>query len=215
MNLVKQREIIEAFAADCVSGDFSQISLTWSRFFYDLQGARGIFVVGDSKYDRPALPTDLSFAARGNLVGLLKTRRIGMIQDVRSTRPFKYAGHVFADTNFISYCNTVYSGKSLGAIGDAFYAAGDYLMTNRGELGEIRNSLGAMCYLIENFEQRHHPQVKNSLKAFIAFKYADAEAFHRARTICPTVSETELEKMVLEIMAGLETSDFKAICIII
>lgn len=163
MNPVKQREIIEAFASDCVTGDFSQIGRTWSRFFYDLQGARGVFVVGDPKYDRPLLPTDTSFEAKCSLVGLLKSRQIGLIQDARSTRPFNYAGHIFADTNFVSYCNTIYSGKSLGANADAFYAAGDYLMTKR-------DGLGAICYLIENFEQRHHPQVKNSIKAFAAFK---------------------------------------------
>jgi hypothetical protein len=211
MNLVKQREIIEAFAADCETGDFSQIGRTWSRFSYDLQGARGIFVVSDPKYDRPILPTDVSFATRCNLVGLIKSRQIGMIQDARSKRPFNYAGHIFADTNFVSYCNTVYSGKSLGAIGDAFYAAGDFLMESRGDLGEIRNGLGAMCYMVENFEQRHHPQVKNSLNAFIAFKLADADVFRRTRKICPTVSETEHEKMVSETMAGLETPDFKTI----
>ena len=126
MNLQKQREVIEAFAAVCETGDFSQIGRTWSHLFYDLQGARGIFVVGDPKYDRPLLPTDASFEAKCNLVGLLKSRQIGLIQDARSTRPFNYAGHIFADTNFISYCNAVYSGKSLGANADAFYAAGDY-----------------------------------------------------------------------------------------
>lgn len=125
MNPVKQREIIEAFASDCETGDFSQIGRTWSHFFYDLQGARGVFVVGDSKYDKPLLPTDTSFEAKCSLVGLLKSRQIGLIQDARSRRPFNYAGHIFADTNFVSYCNTVYSGKSLGANADAFYAAGD------------------------------------------------------------------------------------------
>lgn len=204
MNPVKQREIIEAFASDCETGDFSQIGRTWSHFFYDLQGARGVFVVGDPKYDRPLLPTDTSFAAKCNLVGLLKSRQIGLIQDARSTRPFNYAGHIFADTNFVSYCNTVYSGKSLGANADAFYAAGDYLMTKR-------DSLEPICYLIENFEQRHHPQVKNSIKAFAAFKFADAEIFRNDRKIRPTIPEEELDEVATAILASLDTCDFKKI----
>jgi hypothetical protein len=204
MNPVKQREIIEAFASDCEAGDFSQIGRTWSRLFYDLQGARGVFVVGDSKYDRPLLPTDTSFASKCNLVGLLKSRQIGLIQDARSTRPFNYAGHIFADTNFVSYCNTVYSGKSLGANADAFYAAGDYLMTKR-------DGLGAICYLIENFERRQHPQVKNSIKAFAAFKFADTETFRNDRKIHPTISEDKLDEMATGILASLETPDFKIV----
>jgi hypothetical protein len=204
MNPVKQREIIEAFASTCETGDFSQIGRTWSHFFYDLQGARGVFVVDDPKYDRPLLPTDASFVAKCNLVGLLKSRQIGLIQDSRSTRPFNYAGYIFADTNFVSYCNTVYSGKSLGANADAFYAAGDYLMTKR-------DSLGAICYLIENFEQRHHPQVKNSIKAFVAFKFADTETFCNDRKIRPTISEEKLDEMATGILASLETCDFKTI----
>jgi hypothetical protein len=204
MNSVKQREIIEAFASDCETDDFSQIGQTWSHFFYDLQGARGVFVVGDPKYDRPLLPTDTSFEAKCNLVGLLKSRQIGLIQDARSTHPFKYAGHIFADTNFVSYCNTVYSGKSLGANADAFYAAGDYLTTKR-------DGLGAICYLIENFEQRHHPQVKNSIKAFAAFKFADTKTFRDDRKIRPTISEDKLNEMATGILASLETPDFKII----
>jgi|GEM_PF-4539690 len=204
MNLEKQREIIEAFASDCESGDFSKIGRTWSHFFYDLQDARGVFVVGDSKYDRPLLPTDSSFATKCKLVGLLKSRQIGLIKDGRSTRPCNYAGYIFADTNFVSYCNTVYSGKSLGANEDAFYAAGDYLLTKR-------DSLGAMCYLIENFEQRHHPQVKNSIKAFAAFKFADTETFRNDRKIRPTISEERLDEMATALIASLETSDFKTI----
>ena len=204
MNPVKQREIIEAFASDCETGDFSQIGRTWSRFFYDLQGARGVFVVGDPKYDRPLLPTDTSFEAKCSLVGLLKSRQIGLIQDARSTRPFNYAGHIFADTNFVSYCNTIYSGKSLGANADAFYAAGDYLMTKR-------DGLGAICYLIENFEQRHHPQVKNSIKAFAAFKFADTETFRNDRKIRPTISEDKLNEMATGTLASLETPDFNII----
>jgi len=204
VNPVKQREIIEAFASDCETGDFSQIGRTWSRFFYDLQGARGVFVVGDPKYDRPRLPTDTSFEAKCSLVGLLKSRQIGLIQDARSTRPFNYAGHIFADTNFVSYCNTIYSGKSLGANADAFYAAGDYLMTKR-------DGLGAICYLIENFEQRHHPQVKNSIKAFAAFKFADTETFRNDRKIRPTISEDKLNEMATGTLASLETPDFNII----
>jgi hypothetical protein len=204
VNPVKQREIIEAFASDCETGDFSQIGRTWSRFFYDLQGARGVFVVGDPKYDRPLLPTDTSFEAKCSLVGLLKSRQIGLIQDARSTRPFNYAGHIFADTNFVSYCNTIYSGKSLGANADAFYAAGDYLMTKR-------DGLGAICYLIENFEQRHHPQVKNSIKAFAAFKFADTETFRNDRKIHPTISEDKLNEMATGTLASLETPDFNII----
>lgn len=204
MNPVKQREIIEAFASDCETGDFSQIGRTWSHFFYDLQGARGVFVVGDPKYDRPLLPTDASFETKCSLVGLLKSRQIGLIQDARSTRPFNYAGHIFADTNFVSYCNTVYSDKSLGANADAFYAAGDYLMTKRDRLDPI-------CYLIENFERRHHPQVKNSIKSFTAFKFADTEVFRNDRKFRPTISEDKLDEMATGLLASLETPDFKII----
>ncbi len=204
MNLVKQLEITEAFGSDCETGDFTQIGRTWSRFFYDLQGARGIFVVGDPKYDRVALPMDSSFAGRCNLVGLLKSRHLGLIQNARSTRPFNYAWYAFADTNFVSYCNAVYSGKSLGANTDAFNAAADYLMTKR-------DSLGAIYYMVENFERRHLPQMESGLKGFVAFKFADEETFRRARTICPTISESELAKMVANVMASLETPDFKSI----
>jgi hypothetical protein len=126
VNLVKQREILETFAFDCETDDFNQIGRTWSSFFHDLQGARGIFVVGDPQYERPALPMDRSFGGKCNLVGLLKSRQLGLIQNARSPRPFNYAWYAFADTNFVSYCNAVYSGKSLGANSDSFNAAGDY-----------------------------------------------------------------------------------------
>jgi hypothetical protein len=211
VDLVKQREVIETFAAASAVGDFSEISRAWSEFFYDLQGARGVFVVNDSKYDKPILPTDTSFEGKCNLIGLLKGRQLALIQNTGSTRPFKYTWYIFADTNFVSYCNTVYSGKSLGANADAFYTAGDYLMTKREGGGAIRDGLGAICYLIENFERRHLPQVENSLKAFLACKFADADAFRRTRKFCPTISEKNIEKTVAEVMASLETRDFKTI----
>jgi hypothetical protein len=204
VDLVKQREVIETFAAASAVGDFSQISRAWSEFFYDLQGARGVFVVNDSKYDKPILPTDTSFEGKCNLIGLLKGRQLGLKQNAGSTRPFRYTWYIFADTNFVSYCNTVYSGKNLGANAEAFYAAGDYLMTKRDGLSPI-------CYLIENFERRHLPQVKSSLKAFVAFKFADADAFRRTRKISPTISEKDLEKTAAGVMASLETCDFKTI----
>jgi hypothetical protein len=207
----KQNEVIEAFADASKDGDFSQISQTWSHFFYDLQGARGIFVVNDPKYDKPILPNDENFEGRCSLVGLLKSRQLGLIQNKGSTRPSNYTWYVFADTNFVSYCNTAYSGKSLGTNADAFFAAGDYLMKKRDELGAVRDGLGALCYIIENFERRHLPQVVDSLKAFIAFKFADAEAFRKTRKICPTISESDRDKMVAGAMASLETRDFKVI----
>jgi len=177
---------------------------TWSSFFHVLQGARGIFVVNDPKYDRSALPIDSSFGGKCKLVGLLKSRQLGLIQNARSPRPFNYAWYAFADTNFVSYCNAVYSGKSLGANSDAFNAAGDYLMTKR-------DNLGAICYMVENFERRHLPQMESGLKGFVAFKYADEDTFRRTRKICPTISESELGRMMTNVMAGLETPDFKTV----
>lgn len=204
MDLIQQREVIETFADASKDGDFSQISQTWSRFFYDLQGARGMFVVNDPKYDKPILPPDTSFEGKCSLVGLLKSRQLGLFQNAGSTRPYNYTWYIFADTNFVSYCNTVYSGKSLGANADAFYAAGDYLLAKRDGLWPI-------CYVIENYERRHLPQVMESLKAFVAFKFADADVFRSTRKIRPTISENDHEKAVAGFMASLETPDFKPI----
>ncbi len=204
MNALKQREILESFAEVCETNDFSRISLTWSHFFHDLEGARGIFVVDDKNYDKPLLPNDVSFEQKGFLQSLLKSRQLGLIQNAGSPRRATYAGYIFADTNFVSYCNAVYSGRSLGANADAFFAAGDFLMTKR-------DGLGAACYLNENFGRRHLPEVRNSIKAFTAFKLADAETFHRDRLIRPTVSENRLEEMVTGTMASLETRDFQTL----
>lgn len=204
MSPLKQREVLEAFAEACETNDLARISQTWSHYFHDLEGARGIFVVDDSKYDKPLLPTDVSFKGKCFLTSLLKSRRLGLIQNTGSSRRFNYCWYALADTNFVSYCNVAYSGKSLGPNADAFYAAGDYLMTKR-------DNLGAMCYLIENFDRRHLPQVKESITAFAAFKFADPEAFCRNRVIHPTVSEKELEEMATGVLVSLETRDFKTI----
>jgi hypothetical protein len=127
-----------------------------------------------------------------------------LIQNAGSPRRFNYCWYGLADTNFVSYCKAAYSGKSLGPNTDAFYAAGDYLMTKK-------DNLGAMCFLVENFDRRHLPQVKESIKAFGAFKFADPEAFRRNRVIQPTVSDKRLEEMATSVLASLERPDFKTI----
>jgi hypothetical protein len=201
---LKQREVLEAFAEACETNDFARISQVWSHYSYDLEGAREVFVVDETKHDEPLLPTDVSFKGKCFLTSLLKSRQLGSIQNPSSPRRFNYCWYALADTNFVSYCNAAYSGKSLGPLADAFYAAGDYLMTKRG-------NLRALCFLVENFDRRFLTQVKESMKAFAAFKFADPEAFRRNRVIHPTVPEKRLEEMATSVLAVLETPDFKTI----
>ena len=91
MDPVKQHDILEAFAEACETNDFSRISQTWSRFFHDLEAARGIFVVDDPRCEKALLPTDTLFGGKCALLGLLKGRCLALIQNTGSSRPFNYS----------------------------------------------------------------------------------------------------------------------------
>ena len=200
----RREEILGSFANACASGDLSLINHTWSRFYYDLVGAKGVFVVNDSKYEKPLLPLDAIFKSKCFLKGWLKSRRLGLIQNSGSSTPFTYGGYILADTNFVSYCNCVFLGKDLGDNTEAFHAVSNYLMPNRA-------GLVAICYMVENFHQRTLPQVRESIKAFAAFKFADPEAFSKTGKIVPTISESRLQEIINSVLADMESQDFKTL----
>jgi hypothetical protein len=91
-----RRSLLIDFANVAGSHDADRIGATWVRHHHELMGARGIFVVEDSKHEL-IVPGDRHFATTGFLRCLMGSTRLLNIQNKDGAREFRYSAPIFCD----------------------------------------------------------------------------------------------------------------------
>jgi hypothetical protein len=184
------------------SRDAQRISATWSEYYHDLAGARGIFVVNDPKHAL-SLPGDHDFGGRGFLRCLMGSTRLLNVQNREDAREFRYSAPIFCDTNFVSFCGAFFSGRDLGSNADSFREAVNFLLP-------MANNLNANAYMMENAENSDTDKIRESLIGFAALTRTSIKDFKRHHTFT-TAGKDELERIADACLEGMRGSDFRTV----
>jgi hypothetical protein len=179
--------------------DARKISATWSEYYHDLAGARGVFVVDDPQHTL-TLPGDHDFCGRGFLRCLMASPQLLNVQNRESGREFRYSAPIFCDTNFVSYCGAYFAGADLGPNADAFTEAVSFLLP-------LTNNLNALAYVMENAENPDTDKIKETLIGFIAMRQTPSEDFRRNGAFAEA-EKGELERIVDVILETMRGPDF-------
>jgi hypothetical protein len=185
--------------------DINEINeFLWRPLRDELHGVKGLFCVSDPEYKKEHLPESRNFAQRCHLISFLESRRIGLIQKIGSSKPFRYTFTISFDTNYASYLNSYRSGVNLGANAAAFQSSLQYIY-------DYRNKLDCQCYLFENYDKLDSPEVFDTISAYYAFRFSDAAAFKANGEIAPTIIDAEIDERVHKALEIAKGSDFRTL----
>jgi hypothetical protein len=198
----RRRSLLVDFANVTGSHDAQKISATWSEYYHDLAGARGIFVVDDPKHAL-TLPDDHDFGGKGFLRSLMGSTQLLNIQNQEDAREYRYSAPIFCDTNFVSFCGAFFSGRDLGSNADSFREAVNFLLP-------IANNLNATAYTMENAENSDTDKIRESLIGFAAMTRTPVEYFKRHQTFTMTKGD-ELGQIVDKFLETMRGSDFHTV----
>lgn len=199
---VSRRAMLEDLTNAAVTATAEDILGIWSHHYTSLEGSRGLFCVNELKYQNPSLPGDHSFADRGFLLSWMASNRLLLIQNKDGARNFRYWAPIFCDTNFVSYCEAFYSGRSLNADETSFRKAVEYLLP-------IAETTNAFPYIVENADNPNREKVRATIEAFAAFKLTSPDFFSahgRFVTHGLEIQPSEIAKGFVEVM---DMPDFK------
>jgi len=186
-----------------VTGSHSadEIRNVWGRYYEDLSGARGIFVVDDPKHELQ-VPGDRDFDAKGFLRCLMGGRRLLNIQNLEGARECRYSAPIFCDTNFVSFCGACFAGRDLKANNKAFRQAVEYLLPRK-------ESLNATAYVIENAGNPNLETLRTSLVGFLALKRSTTPNF--GKHLFNDKQTGDLQNAVNRVLETLKGPDFQTI----
>lgn len=201
---VHRRELLEVFANAAIDRDAERISELWSSHYSKLIGARGIFCVDHPQYKKPDLPDNRTFGDRAFIRGWMASKRLLLIQCQDGGRPAEYGGHIFCDSNFVSYCEAFQAGRSLDAVKSAFCEAVEYLLP-------MANATNAYPYMMENAENPHRHIVHSSLEAFASFKCTSPEFFAKNKRFDSSGNKRSPAAIADACLDFMENPGFKAL----
>ena len=198
---IERRNLLEDFANLDEPRTGADVSAVWSRHFYNLVGARGIFAVSDAQGQHD-IPGNVNFSDKGSIRCWLEGGRFILLQNAGSTREFRYGSTISCDTNFVSFCEAFDAGRDLGTLAVPFAEAVRYLLP-------ISDSVDAFPYLVENADNPDRDMVFRTAKAFVRFKKSSLTGFETTGGF--DGDETEASRIATGLMAGLDSPDFRTL----
>ena len=182
--------------------DVDDLREMWAEHSEALEEARGLFVVDDPAYEC-TLPGNRNFGETGFLRNLMASNRLILIQSESVGDDFSYSPVIFADTNFVSFCEAFQASRDLGLNDTAFRQCAAFLQP-------LRQSTTPYPYLLENADHPNKDKVRSTLLAFAAFKFA-ADPLSKQGIFRYECSGSDLEKFADDAMQMMESKDFKAV----
>ncbi|HRH97910.1 MAG TPA: hypothetical protein PLB55_18360 [Prosthecobacter sp.] len=195
--------VLEDFLNLGLPCDSNAVSELWSRHYWSLEGARGVFAVTNQQLEKK-VPGNQNFGRSGFLRCWLSNTRLLLIQNANQPREFRYSSPIFCDTNFVSFCEAFDAERSLGDHKEGFEEAIRFLIP-------ISSAASAFPYLIENAENPNKDRVRATLRSFAAFKLTSLESFNSTNKFSHQSESYSSDQIADGCLTAMEDESFKVI----
>jgi len=197
-------QLTSELASVCDGGEVDEIMEVMNSHFHELGTARSVFCVSDRKYHRDFLPEPREFCEKGYLHCFLTSQRIMTVKNINEGTDFQYTYTISLDTNFPSYLQARASGRSLNDLEQAFTESLQFL-------APYRSGIDIMPYLYENADSVGSDSVRESVKAYLQFIFAEDAPLQNVGEIVCSISDSALEERLNETIRMIQGSDWQAL----